>query len=107
MYTIATIRKRIRTTIHRMGIPSMTDLFQGLNGKAFDRRRANEHTATTHLPMIIRQLAHLCFFTHQLDVMVAFYRDKLGFPIAFTMRNDDGFQFGYYFDLGNTTFIEI
>ena len=57
--------------------------------------------------MIIRQLAHLCFFTHQLDVMVAFYRDKMGFPIAFTMRNDDGFQFGYYFDLGNTTFVEI
>lgn len=57
--------------------------------------------------MIIRQLAHLCFFTPQLDVMVAFYRDKLGFPIAFTMRNDDGFQFGYYFELGNNTFIEI
>jgi lactoylglutathione lyase len=57
--------------------------------------------------MIIRQLAHLCFFTHQLDVMVAFYRDKLGFPVAFTMRTDDGFQFGYYFDVGNTTFIEI
>ncbi|MEO6567207.1 MAG: VOC family protein [Opitutaceae bacterium] len=35
--------------------------------------------------MIIPQLAHLCFFTHQLDVMVAFYRDKLGFPIAFTL----------------------
>ncbi len=57
--------------------------------------------------MIVRQLAHLCFFTHQLDVMVGFYRDKLGFPVAFTMRNDDGFQFGYYFDLGNHTFLEI
>ena len=45
--------------------------------------------------MIVRQLAHLCFFTRQLDVMVEFYRDKLGFPVAFTMRNDDGFQFGY------------
>ena len=39
--------------------------------------------------------------------MVAFYRDKLGFPIAFTMHNDDGFQFGYYFDLGNRTYVEI
>lgn len=57
--------------------------------------------------MIVKQLAHLCLFTNQLDTMVAFYRDKLGFPVAFTMRNDDGFQFGYYFDLGNTTFIEI
>ncbi len=57
--------------------------------------------------MIIKQLAHLCFFTNQLDVMVAFYRDQMGFPVAFTMRNDDGFQFGYYFALGQTTFLEI
>lgn len=57
--------------------------------------------------MIIKQLAHVCFFTNQLDTMVAFYRDTLGFPVAFTMRNDDGFEFGFYFDLGNTTFIEI
>lgn len=57
--------------------------------------------------MIIRQLAHLCLFTNQLDTMVAFYRDKLGFPVAFTMRNQDGYQFGYYFNLGNNTFVEI
>jgi len=57
--------------------------------------------------MIIRQLAHLCFFTHQLDAMVAFYRDRMGFPVAFTMRNDDDFEFGYYFELGNTTYLEV
>ena len=57
--------------------------------------------------MIIKQLAHLCFYTNQLDKMVAFYRDVLGFPVRFTMRNDDGFQFGYYFATGQTTFIEI
>lgn len=39
--------------------------------------------------------------------MVAFYRDVLGFPVQFTMRNDDGFEFGYYFATGETTFIEI
>lgn len=57
--------------------------------------------------MIIKQLAHLCFYTNQLDTMVAFYRDVLGFPVRFTMRNDDGFEFGYYFATGQTTFIEI
>ena len=57
--------------------------------------------------MIIKQLAHLCFFTNQLDTMVGFYRDQLGFPVAFTMQNDDGFKFGYYFELGNATFLEV
>lgn len=57
--------------------------------------------------MVIRQLAHLCFYTNQLDAMVAFYRDQLGFSVPFTMKNDDGFQFGYYFDLGNATFLEV
>ena len=56
---------------------------------------------------MIRQLAHVCFFTDQLDVMVAFYRDKLGFPVKFTLHTDDGELMGYYFDCGNTTFIEI
>ncbi|HWA84873.1 MAG TPA: VOC family protein [Opitutus sp.] len=57
--------------------------------------------------MVIRQLAHLCLFTNQLDAMIEFYRDRLGFPVAFTMHNDDGFAFGYYFDLGNATFVEV
>lgn len=57
--------------------------------------------------MIIKQLAHLCFFTNQLPTMVAFYRDVLGFPVQFTMKNDDGFEFGYYFATGQTTFVEI
>ena len=56
---------------------------------------------------MIKQLAHLCFYTDQLDRMVAFYRDVLGFPVKFTMRNDDGFEFGYYFATGQTTFVEI
>lgn len=56
---------------------------------------------------MIKKLAHLCFYTNQLDVMVGFYRDVLGFPVKFTMRNDDGFEFGYYFATGDMTFIEI
>ena len=56
---------------------------------------------------MIRQLAHVCFFTDQLDAMVAFYRDQLGFPVKFTLDTDDGELMGYYFDCGNTTFIEV
>jgi catechol 2,3-dioxygenase-like lactoylglutathione lyase family enzyme len=56
---------------------------------------------------MIRQLAHVCFFTDQLDAMVAFYRDQLGFPIRFTLHTDDGELMGHYVDCGNSTFIEI
>lgn len=56
---------------------------------------------------MIRQLAHVCFFTDQLDAMVTFYRDILGFPIQFALKTDAGETIGYYFDCGNTTFIEI
>jgi catechol 2,3-dioxygenase-like lactoylglutathione lyase family enzyme len=56
---------------------------------------------------MIRQLAHVCFFTDQIDAMVAFYRDGLDFPIKFTLNTDDGEIIGYYFDCGAATFIEI
>lgn len=56
---------------------------------------------------MIKKLAHLCLFTDQLDVMIAFYRDIMGFPVKFTMKNDDGFAFGYYFATGDLTFVEI
>jgi lactoylglutathione lyase len=39
--------------------------------------------------------------------MVNFYRDILGFPIKFGLQDRDGVTFGYYFDLGNSSFIEI
>ena len=56
---------------------------------------------------MIKKLAHLCLFTDQLDTMIAFYRDVMGFPVKFTMKNDDGFAFGYYFATGDVTFVEI
>ena len=56
---------------------------------------------------MIKQLAHVCLFTDQLDAMIAFYREVLGFPVKFTMKNDDGFAFGYYFACGDRTFVEI
>lgn len=59
------------------------------------------------LPIMIKKLAHVCLFTDQLDAMIAFYRDVLGFPVKFTMKNDAGVDFGYYFATGDMTFIEI
>jgi len=56
---------------------------------------------------LIARLAHLCLKTDKLNEMVAFYRDVLGLPIKFDLKNDAGTSFGYYFDLGNRTFIEI
>ena len=56
---------------------------------------------------MIRQLAHVCFFTDRLETMVAFYRDGLGFPVKFTLNTDDDELMGYYFDCGAATFIEI
>ena len=56
---------------------------------------------------MIRQLAHVCFFTDQLDALVTFYRDGLGFPVKFTLATDDGELMGCYFDCGATTFIEV
>lgn len=56
---------------------------------------------------MIRQLAHLCFFTDQVDQMVAFYRDGLGLPVKFTLNTDAGELMGYYFECGNSSFIEV
>jgi catechol 2,3-dioxygenase-like lactoylglutathione lyase family enzyme len=56
---------------------------------------------------MIRKLAHCCLFTDQIDAMIVFYRDVLGFPVQFKMHNDDGTPFGYYFGTGEMTFVEI
>jgi catechol 2,3-dioxygenase-like lactoylglutathione lyase family enzyme len=56
---------------------------------------------------MLRQLAHVCFFTDHVDQLIHFYRDLLGLPIKFTLDNDAGQVMGYYFDCGSTTYIEI
>lgn len=57
---------------------------------------------------MIKQLAHVCFFTENAEAMVTFYRNVLGFPVAFIMSNSDGgTPFGWYMDCGNDTFVEI
>jgi len=56
---------------------------------------------------MIRKLAHLNFVTNDLDRIVDFYVNKLGLKVKFTLDNKKGQPFGYYFECGDTTFIEV
>ncbi len=56
---------------------------------------------------MIRQLAHLNFVTNDLSTIIDFYVNKLGMSVKFTLNNERGEPFGYYFDCGNTTFLEF
>jgi len=56
---------------------------------------------------MIKRLGHLCFRSHQLPAMLAFYRDVLGLAVKFALKHDDGTPFGYYLAAGHTTFVEI
>lgn len=56
---------------------------------------------------MIRKLAHLNFVTNDLDKIIDFYVNKLGLKVKFTLNNQDGKPFGYYFACGDTTFLEF
>ena len=56
---------------------------------------------------MIRQLAHLNFVTNDLNRIVDFYVNKLGMKVKFMLDNEAGQPFGYYFECGNTTFLEF
>ncbi len=56
---------------------------------------------------MIRKLAHLNFVTDDLDRIVDFYVNKLGLKVKFTLDNAKGQPFGYYFECGDSTFIEV
>lgn len=56
---------------------------------------------------MIRQLAHLNFVTNDLSKIIDFYVNKLGLKVRFTLNNKRGQPFGYYFECGNTTFLEF
>ena len=63
-------------------------------------------TASLENPMI-RKLAHLCLLTDQLETMRIFYAQTLGLPVKIIFHNAANQVFGYYFDCGDSTFIEI
>ena len=56
---------------------------------------------------MIRQLAHLNFVTNDLSKIIDFYVNKLGMKVKFTLNKKDGQPFGYYFECGNSTFLEF
>ena len=56
---------------------------------------------------MIRKLAHLNFVTNDLSKIIDFYVNKLGMQIKFTLDNKQGQPFGYYFECGNSTFLEF
>ena len=56
---------------------------------------------------MIRKLAHLNFVTNDLEKIIDFYVNKLGMQVKFTLNNKEGQPFGYYFECGNTTFLEF
>lgn len=56
---------------------------------------------------MIRQLAHVCIHTNDLDAMLGFYTEGLGLPVQFRLRNDAGETVGVYLGCGQTTFLEL
>ena len=56
---------------------------------------------------MLRQLAHLNFVTNDLSKIIDFYVNKLGMQVKFTLDNKQGQPFGYYFECGNSTFLEF
>ena len=56
---------------------------------------------------MIRKLAHLNFVTNDLAKIIDFYVNKLGMKVKFTLNNQEGTPFGYYFACGDTTFLEF
>lgn len=55
---------------------------------------------------MIRQLAHICIHTVDLDATARFYESGLGLERQIDFIKD-GELFGYYIKLGNDTFIEV
>lgn len=56
---------------------------------------------------MIRQLAHLNFVTNDLSRIIDFYVNKLGMKVKFTLNNKQAQPFGYYFECGDSTFLEF
>lgn len=54
---------------------------------------------------MITRLAHICLQVKDMQRTVAFYRDGLNFPVAFTFQKAGAFK-GAYFALGSQSFIE-
>ncbi len=56
---------------------------------------------------MIKRLAHTCFYTKNPERTVDFYCNKLGLKLAFSIKDDNGKEVGWYFDTGEMTFLEF
>lgn len=54
----------------------------------------------------VKQLAHVCVFTADVEASARFYRQVLGLPIQFRFTREGAF-FGFYLDAGGRTSIEV
>jgi len=57
--------------------------------------------------MKITGLAHACFVVADLDRTLAFYNGKLGLPLAFEFKREDGARYGVYLKAGPRNFLEF
>jgi len=55
---------------------------------------------------LIKQVAHVCIFAHDLAATEAFWTGVLGMPIAFRFSRK-GAAYGFYLDAGGRTNIEV
>jgi glyoxylase I family protein len=55
---------------------------------------------------LVKQLAHVCIFSHDLARTEAFYRDVLGIPVVFRFMKE-GREIGFYLDAGGRSNIEV
>jgi len=56
---------------------------------------------------MITNVAHVCLIVNDLKRAMAFYRVRLGLPVAFEFRRPDGTVHGAYFKIGRRTFLEL
>lgn len=55
---------------------------------------------------LIKQVAHVCIFAHDLDATETFWTDVLGMPVAFRFTRN-GAPYGFYLDAGGRTNVEV
>jgi len=57
-------------------------------------------------PSLVKQVAHVCIFAHDLDVTESFWTGVLGLPVAFRFTRN-GAPYGFYLDAGGRTNVEV
>lgn len=56
---------------------------------------------------MIKRLAHTCFYTKKPKEIIDFYCNKIGLKLSFSIKDDNNNDVGWYFEVGNMTFLEF